>query len=288
MRLFGRQRSSQINFRAVLQTAIVLSLVFIADPTKGYCKQFLIYGAIPYNHYTDKGSTINKKIPLPFLGGFGIKKIFLIYENRILKGHGAKPDMSLLESVAKETKKSPDALVVLDVESWNRWDIKNSVKNYVSLLQEFKKTNKISPVGLYSVIPQTYYQKKTESRDSYISLDDKYRSVVYYVDFLSPSLYNYSGKDFDRWKSAVQFEMSEAKRLGNKPIIPFVTPEVWEANGTHFLSYEEMRERLETLKELGADGCIIWGGSRGIAAGGAFNPSSGWAKAVIEFSEGRG
>lgn len=52
------------------------------------------------------------------------------------------------------------------------------------------------------------------------------------------------------------------------------------------LSEEEMAQRLESLYQLGASGCIIWASSQDRKKNGEFpqfNPDYGWGKAVVTF-----
>jgi len=278
--------SSRRLSRAIKKIVAISISSSIVVATAGNGKNFSVYASIPYSHYTSGGTRINAKIPESFLSQLGLKKILLIYENRIFAKGATNIDLSLLNETAVQARGHPNILVSLDVESWNRWS-ERSVEKYLFLVKSFKRENHVSSVGLYGVIPQTVFGIGRGFKNIYKGLNNRYMNLAELVDFFSPSLYNYSGNDFNAWEAIARFEISEARRLGNKPIIPYVTPEVWETGRTRFLSYEEMRERLELLKELGVDGCVVWGGSKGIAANATFDPSSGWAKAVVEFSAGQ-
>ena len=265
----------------------IFAIVMLTASTAATCRPFTIYGKIPYEHYVDRGKKINEVIPIGFLTSFGIHPIFVIYEYRIMdKRSKMKVDLRRLKNLALQTLRYPKVPVSFDVEIWSRWNVSKTPLKYIDMLEAFRKINAKSPIGLYGVIPQIFYQKNNSHMEGFEKLNESYRSVVSHVDFFSPSLYNYSGDDFSSWKKAAEFSISEARRLGDKPILPYVTPEVKEKSGTRFLSYEEMRSRLGVLKKLGVDGCIIWGGSSGISAGATFDSRQGWGKAVVEFARG--
>jgi hypothetical protein len=60
---------------------------------------------------------------------------------------------------------------------------------------------------------------------------------------------------------------------------------------TRWLTYDEMMERLQALKTLGADGCIIWGGKAEHDASGVhptLDPRHGWLEAVDVFAHQNG
>ena len=54
------------------------------------------------------------------------------------------------------------------------------------------------------------------------------------------------------------------------------------------LTEAEMRTRLQTLYDLGADGCIVWASSNDRTLDGkapVFDRDSGWGKALADFAQ---
>jgi len=146
-------------------------------------------------------------------------------------------------------------------------------------------------VGLYSTVPQNTYVWREEKRGPYDRQNEKYAAVADAVDYFSPSLYNYSLTDFVSWKEGAKYNIEAARKYSKtKKILPYVTPEVEDNGMARWLSYDEMMSRLEVLKSLGADGCILWASSRSRESSGkrpVLDPSAGWLKAVVDFSRGQ-
>ncbi|MDE1160895.1 MAG: hypothetical protein PW792_02990 [Acidobacteriaceae bacterium] len=283
-----------MNFtKRILITASVLTLGFLqssAPRAEAQSKHpFTVYGFIVYPMAGDTPAASAHIDPFA-AAKYGIQPINLVYEGRLLDVEKSHPNdaainVSKIDSVAESTKTKPGELVSLDMESWKRFDTPRTPALYVQVLKEFHKVNPKAKVGLYATVPQVTYGWTPDLATKYDHLNDDYRQVAALVDYFSPSLYNWDHALEDKdWERAAAFAIHAARAYDpNKPVLPYVTPEVSRKGTTTFLTYEQMAFRMQTLKRLGADGCIVWTGTaHGRKDGGIFDPQSGWAKALIE------
>lgn len=142
-------------------------------------------------------------------------------------------------------------------------------------------------MGLYATVPQNTY-----GYDDKISRYDKvnkaYSQVAAAVDYFSPSLYNYKTTDSLLWKKSAVYSIGACKKYNYpaKKILPYLTPEISINKTTSLLTYSEMMFRLQTLYDLGADGCLIWtsSGTRDNKGNKIYiDENEGWLKAVKDF-----
>jgi hypothetical protein len=254
---------------------------------------FDIYGYIPYQSRIDDGNVLQGRPSREWFSGMGIKPIEVVYDNRLLDfpQGGSRTQATVnnekIHQVAKANKENDSHLVSLDLESWDRADPRTPSR-MLQTIEMYRKAHPGAVVGLYATVPQNTYGWKSERRSSYDKLNNNYADVAIAVDYFSPSLYNYSFGDFEAWKEAASYNIQAAhKYSSSKKVLPYITPEVRKGGGgTRWLSYDEMMQRLVTLKALGADGCIIWASSRTRDSAGApptLDPGVGWLKAVVDF-----
>lgn len=258
--------------------------------------QFNVYGFIVYGGYVKNGKNVNAPYHdmQLYLAQLGIAKYDLIYENKMLD-HSKEDKLKIngtvnpykMDSLAAKALQEPNVLVSLDLEGWKRFDTIKTPLRMIEAINAFKRTNKVSKVGLYATVPQNTYGYDDEI-SRYDKFNKSYASVAAVVDYFSPSLYNYKNTDNTEWKKAATYSIEACKKYGYpaKKIVPYVTPEVI-INGTKtMLSYDEMMFRLQTLYELGADGCLIWTSSSTRDANGKriyVDENAGWLKAVRDF-----
>jgi len=255
--------------------------------------QFNVYGFIVYGGYVKNTTRVNAsfgELQL-YLSHLGVKKYNLIYENKLLdypkgdKSNG-EPDLQKIDSLADEAMQEPDVPVSLDLEGWKRFDTVNTPKRMIAAIKAFKKTNKISKVGLYATVPQNTHAY-ADGINKYDKYNKAYAGVAAMVDYFSPSLYAYTSTDSEWVKSAI-YNIEACKKYGypDKKILPYITPVVI-VNGVRVqISYDEMTLRLNTLYQLGADGCLIWTSSLQRDSDGNkiyIDENTGWLKAVKDF-----
>ncbi|MDP4292039.1 MAG: hypothetical protein Q8908_13230 [Bacteroidota bacterium] len=257
-------------------------------------KPFNVYAFIAYGGYTQNGQNVNASHQQlqQYLHSFGIHKLNLIYETRLLdypngdKKNGI-PNIHHIDSLGILAKNEPDIPVSLDLEEWNRFDTVKTPARFIAVINEFRKVNSISQVGLYATVPQNTYAY-SEAIHKNDKLNKAYSVVAAAVDYFSPSLYNYNGSDTSAWTKNAVYNLNACKQyqFPAKKILPYITPEVTQNGVTTLLSYDEMWNRLQILYNLGADGCLIWTSSKTRDVNGNkvyVDVNSGWAKAVKDF-----
>jgi hypothetical protein len=165
------------------------------------------------------------------------------------------------------------------------------------ILGIYHRYNSVTPAGVYATAPQNTYAWKPDI-SHFDALNEKYQSIAQQVDFLSPVLYNYAGADLETWQRAAVYNMAAAKKYETgKPIYPYISPVIHlqatskDDKGQHgsirTLTEAEMLVRLQTLYQLGADGCIVWASSGDRTEDGqapVFDRNSGWGKALADFA----
>ncbi len=256
---------------------------------------FNVYAFIVYGGYIQNGTEVKAsyKQLSRYLLGYGIKGYDLIYEQKMIdypdsKKENGVPNVKRIDSLGREAIGFTNTPVSLDLEGWKRFDTIKTPKRMLEVIGEFKKVNKQSPLGLYATVPQNTYAY-AENIGRYDKWNKAYAQVAAAVDYFSPSLYNYDGHDTVGWNKAAVYNMAACKRYGfrDKPIIPYITPEVTQKGGpTTMLTYEEMMNHLQTIYRLGASGCLIWTSSGTRDANGNriyIDVNSGWLKAVRDF-----
>lgn len=220
-------------------------------------------------------------------------KANVVYESRFLVG--GVVDVERLSSLSRELAVESSDIVVVDAEFGDRFDPATNLPDKIRIADILKKSGVRSPVGVYGTFPQVIYRSRSDY-SYYDKLNNNYAELLGHVDFLSPVLYNYNGKSFDSWLSVASYQIDYAKKRGRgKPIFPFVSPVYWDApldkkDGLRLISEvpkEDFLMRLRALKRLGADGCIIWIGSRYKLADGVpyrVKVNSQWVDALRVFS----
>ncbi|MFZ2726068.1 MAG: hypothetical protein WAX77_07465 [Methylococcaceae bacterium] len=256
---------------------------------------FEVYGFIPYKAYIENGQLQQNRIPVEYFAKYGIKRINVVYEQHLLDyPQGDKSQAMInddkIKQVAQDNLKQAAVPISLDLEGWNRFDTQNTPAQILQVVQKFKAYNNVAPVGLYATVPQNTYGWQADINERFDALNATYADVAASVDYFSPSLYNYHHQDNETWKQGAIYNIQASRRYSpNKKVIPYITPEIYNPDkSTSWLSYEEMLFRLNTLLELGADGCIIWTSSQTHDDQGnppVFDPDNGWSKAIVDFSK---
>lgn len=270
-----------------LNVALAASAV-IAGPASA----FEVYGFIPYHSRLENGTIIKGAPSQAWFMRLGIKPIHVVYDNKILvfpKSKNAKNNAKLsrdkVQDVANASRDKEINIVSLDMESWDRFDIDTPSK-IIETISAYRNAHPEAVIGLYATVPQNTYAWSQAKVKQYDEINDRYSKVAAEVDYLSPSLYNYNGADFEQWLEGAKYNIEAARKYStSKKIYPYITPEVRDGGATRWLSYGEMAERLQALRALGADGCIVWASSRSRDSSGeapVLDPAKGWLKAVAD------
>ena len=244
---------------------------------------FTVYAYIPWKMKANESD---------YLLTYGIQPVNIIYENKYFTN--GKIDLEKIKKMALETASQPNVPVSFDMEFGHRFKPETVLPSVRAILKYYRGYNSKAFVGVYATIPQNTYGLKPVSFE-YDRLNHQYDSLINDVDFISPSLYNYSRYDVNSWLKNARFVMKLAKKYTpSKPIIPYISPifklgpsnKAINGNLVVELSEEEMGLRLQALYNLGGAGCIIWASSQDRTQDGQipqFHPDKGWGKAVVKF-----
>jgi hypothetical protein len=269
---------------------VCLAVFFLLKPSVGSAgRPFIVYAFIPWERHMEKGKPVNSNLA-DYLEKQGIHPIRVIYD---FMTHD-RPDPEKIRAIAIRALEKPDIPVSFDTEFGDRRKPETVIPGVTEILRLFREYNRHTLVGVYATAPQNTYAWNP-GISHYDSLNARYRPVAALVDFLSPVLYNYNGDNTDLWKKAAIYNLDAAQKYGTgKPVYPYISPVFdIEKNETgkprrfiQLLDEKAMRDRLQTLYDLGASGCIIWASSQSRTADGqkpVFDSDKGWGKAVIAF-----
>lgn len=255
---------------------------------------FNVYGFIVYAGYAQNGTDVKTSYNQlqQYLLTYGILNLNLIYEPKVLDYPGGDekngvPNAVRIGALAQVANNYPYIPVSLDLEGWNRWDTIKTPARMIEVINDFKRLNKVSKVGVYATVPQNTYGYQ-ENISRYDKVNQGFASLAAIVDYFSPSLYNYGTADTVSWNKAAAYNINACKKYNfpDKPILPYITPEVNVQGVKRMLTYDEMMNHLQTLYNLGAKGVLIWtsSGMRDADGGKIYvDVTSGWAKAVTDF-----
>ncbi len=250
---------------------------------KAVLPTFTVYAYIPWKMKTNESD---------YMLSYGIQPVTVIYENKYFTN--GKIDLKKIKKIALETALQPNVPVSFDMEFGHRFKPKTVLPYVHAILKSYRGYNSKTLIGIYATIPQNTYGLKPMGF-VYGRLNHQYDSLIDDVDFISPSLYNYSRYDVNAWLENTRFIIELAKKYSpSKPIIPYISPifrlgpsnKAINGNLVVELSEEEMNLRLQALYNLGAAGCIIWASSQDRTQDGQipqFHPDKGWGKAVVKF-----
>ena len=268
-----------------------LAVVFLLSmiSSKVYC--FDVYTFVPWKYYLEKGELHQTKNLDDHLTKFGTKKAFVIYPKGMFTQD--KPDPIKIEKVAKLSRENSDSLISFDIEIGNKMKPETILPTVEKTLTLYQKNNGDDLVGVYGLLPQNTAGGNFKNR-KYVELNSKYANIASLTTVLSPILYNYDGDDFEKWKISADFAFKETQKYKTThKIIPYISPIYKVArrkdNSSGFiikqLSEKDMKQRLNYLKKLNADGVLVWESSQSVEFDGSlpiFSPYKGWGKAIID------
>jgi hypothetical protein len=219
-------------------------------------------------------------IKKPDLTQYGLKKNQIFYESDLFPlGQRSQPNEAAVRAAARRLVDSGypfDEPVQLDIECWE-WDTHytteavaaDSMNKLIQVIRWFKnEAPQYTKVGYYSAGPNRQYwpaQDPAASSPAFVKWQDSNDLLFPLIaekGALYPSLYTFYN-DRAGWVKYAKANIAEAKRIGGgKPIYPYIWPRYHEAGdmGLTYIDYEFWKLQLQTVKEAGVDGVIIWGG----------------------------
>jgi len=219
-------------------------------------------------------------IKKPDLTQYGLKPNQIFYESDLFPlGQDSQPNEAAVRAAARRLFDSGypfDEPVQLDIERWE-WDTHwateavaaDSLKKLIQVIQWFKnEAPQYTKVGYYAAGPNRQYwaaQDPAPSNPAFVKWqgsNDFLFPLIAEKGALYPSLYTFYN-DRDGWVKYAKANIAEAKRIaGGKPIYVYLWPRYHDGGnmGQIYIDYEFWKLQLQTVKEAGADGVIIWGG----------------------------
>lgn len=107
------------------------------------------------------------------------------------------------------------------------------------------------------------------------------KELIAAVDGFFPSLYTFGNKTPAQWKEKLQSLMAKAHQIApGKPVYPYLWSQYHEGapKALEFLDGDYMKFQLETARDCGADGVVMWSSSRP-----AWKDDAPWSKALLSF-----
>ena len=218
----------------------------------------------------------------PDLTQYGLKKNQTFYESDLFPlDQYSQPNEAAVRAAARRLVDSGypfDEPVQLNVEFWE-WDTHwatdavaaDAMNKLIQIIRWFKnEAPQYTKVGYYAAGPnRQYWPAQNPAASSPASVkwqgsNDFLAPLIAEKGALYPSLYTFY-KDRDGWVKYAKANIAEAKRIGGgRPIYPFIWPRYHEGGdvGQIYIDYDFWKLQLQTVKEAGADGVIIWGGYR--------------------------
>jgi len=216
----------------------------------------------------------------------GLKPMPIVYPGALFKGGrlGETPDYAQLRkkgapTVRDAAARTADKFVVLDVEG--SWDLlptdsadalKGKATDYYDLLyflkQELKALKATAKVGYFRVAPPDFYQNPSlpgQPKTTYELATAALKKVGDASDALFPQLYGYESPAHFRKYTFGTVGTARAN-WPKKPVYPFIWMQrraAWDVKAGRYIN--EMLPKgafalqLQTVKDSGADGVVIWG-----------------------------
>jgi hypothetical protein len=226
----------------------------------------------------------------------GIKIDHMVYEGEI-RGNNGTANESLVRHAARLAAKRPlyRNMVQYDIEYLEtdyrivgRSQAYANAQALARIIGWAKNEQPRHKVGLYSQVPITdlYAYSSPFKKARWQDGNTLLQPLADSLDYLCPSIYCYYD-DSTQYAGYARAIVSEAKRLAKgKKVYPFISPQ-YHPSGDHvgqFVSKEYFASVLKTIKDSGADGVILWGGSKAMSSTAhSWNPNAGWWQATEEF-----
>lgn len=235
---------------------------------------FTLYGFIPWKLEQDQQIISDPTVVKTILAEKGIKTIDVVYHNRMLsQGY---VDHEKIKAIALNSQRHPEIPISFDYEIGTPSKPASVLPSLMAILDLYHAYGGQAPVGVYSLFPLNSYGGKNLSEQrqkQLIELNKQYEIIAKKIDFISPVFYFYDNQDLEAWKKSVDFNLTQSLAIAKKyhlKIYPYITnsfriSDIDPQTGTwvtQALSKKQMYSVLTYLKQKGADGVIIWTGSR--------------------------
>jgi Bacterial Ig domain/Hyaluronidase len=269
--------------------AIVSAAIYHVAPAFSSEEGFGVYDSI---------ISMNK----PDLTAYGLRPMLLIYTGALWPAGTSdfsQPNEAQIRKIADQVASLGNTgPVALDIEHWNT-DIRgvslaeadSSIAKLRQMLAWFKdQVPQTQDLGYYSLPPLRDYWASVANNTSWLaawqSANDYHAPLTNEVGALYPSLYTFY-ENRAGWVNYARANIAEAKRLApGRPVYPFLWMQYHDSAGAlarTYIPYDFWKLQLQTIKDAGADGVVIWGG---VTTGG--NPDSwdenrGWWIATKDF-----
>src|SRR5262245_34742471 len=216
----------------------------------------------------------------PDLAQYGLKRNKIFYESDLFPpGQRSQPDEAAVRAAARRLVASGypfNEPVQLDIELWE-WDTHyatdavatDAMNKLIQIIRWFRnEAPQYTKVGYYAAGPNRQYwpaQDPAASSPAFVkwqASNDFLFPLIAEEGALYPSLYTFYN-DRAGWVKYAKANIAEAKRIGGgKPIYPYIWPRYHEAGdmGHIYIDYDFWKLQLQTIKEAGVAGVIIWGG----------------------------
>ncbi|MGH8503224.1 MAG: hypothetical protein ACREVE_12270 [Gammaproteobacteria bacterium] len=249
-------------------------------------------------------ATLFSKSSKPALSVYGIKHLPFLYAQFLWpKGTFPGAPEELHEETIRKTVSQFRAgdIVAVDIE---HWPLSRAFDTPLSLVEanipKFKRLADIMhdevpglKIGYYAFLPSRNYWAPVTGRQDRMTewQEDNARLKVIPVDVIFPSLYTFYGKVDDpeykeNWVKYAKANIAQAKQYG-APIYPVIWFQYHDSNekiGGQPVDPGFWRLQLETLRDAGVDGVVLWGGW---TAGrpGTWDENAPWWVATKKFIE---
>lgn len=177
---------------------------------------------------------------------------------------GRLPDEASFKEQVRNRAAGHPGPVVIDIEyvylsqthGTTDAEVKNHFKLFITLAQWAHEAAPGHLVGYYGhgLFPQ-------EPGKQYAAETKK---LIAAVDAFFPSLYVHGNQTAAQWKEKLQSLVAKARKIApGKPVYPYLWPQYHEASpkAPKFVSGEYMKFQLQTARDCGADGVVIWSSS---------------------------
>jgi hypothetical protein len=245
---------------------LVLVLGCIVSATLSFsASAFTVYDALLY-------------IKKPDLTQYGLKKNQIFYESDLFPSNQySQPNEAAVRAAARRLVDSgypTNEPVQLDIELWE-WDthwatevvVADTMNKLIQVIRWFKnEAPQYTKVGYYAAGPnRQYWPAQDPLAPAFVkwqASNDLLAPLIAEQGALYPSLYTFYN-DRAGWVKYAEANIAEAKRIGGgKPVYAFLWPRYHESGnmGQVYIDYEFWKLQLQTVKDAGATGIIIWGG----------------------------